>query len=98
MTQEQLAERVTTYFENQGMDKAYTYASVGRLENGKLSYTQPVLEAIADALRTDPASLLMRNPLDSDAIWSVWDRAKEGDRVKIVEIANTIIGKTGTHN
>lgn len=45
---------------------------------------------------TDPASLLMRNPTDDNAIWSVWETAKEGDRAKIVDIARTIVGKTGT--
>ena len=25
--------------------------------------------------------------------WAVWDRAKETDRQKIVDIANTIVGK-----
>lgn len=38
----------------------------------------------------------MRNPLEPEAIWSIWDVAKTGDRQKIVEIAKTIVGKTGT--
>lgn len=69
---------------------------ISRIENGETPYTQDVLEAMAEALMTDPASLLMRNPADDEAIWSIWESAKEADQRKIVDIAKTIIGKTGT--
>lgn len=75
-----------------------THVSISRIERGLQPYSQPVLEAIADALQTDPASLLIRDPTDPDAIWSVWDDASQGDRQKIVDIARTITGKTGTGN
>lgn len=65
------------------------------LENGKRGYTQETLEAIADALQTDVASLLMRDPTDPDAIWSIWDNAKPGERRMIIDIARTVT-KTGT--
>lgn len=96
LTQEQLAERMTEYFHQHGISKGYTYASVGRLETGKIGYSQIALEAAADALNTDVASLLMRDPSDPTGIWSVWDQAKVGDKLKIVEIAKTIVGKAGT--
>jgi len=72
-----------------------THASLSRIERGLQPYSQPLLEAIAEALQTEPAFLLMRNPADPDGIWSVWDRAKPGERRQIVEIAKTLI-KTGT--
>lgn len=84
LSQERLAERLET-----------SVASVSRIESGKQPYTQDYLEALAHALQTDPASLLMRNPLDQEAIWSIWDNAKEGERRMIVDIAKTIT-KTGT--
>lgn len=65
------------------------------LENGKRAYTQQTLEAVAEALQTDVASLLMRDPTDPDAIWSIWDNAKPGERQMIVDIAKTVT-KTGT--
>lgn len=65
------------------------------LERGQRAYTQQTLEALSEALQTDVASLLMRDPTDPDAIWSVWDQAKPGQRKQIVEIAKTLI-KTGT--
>jgi transcriptional regulator with XRE-family HTH domain len=87
LSQEALGERLGT-----------SGGSISRIENGQQPYTQDTLEALAEALMTDPASLLMRNPTDEDAIWSVWESAKEGDRRKIVDIAKTIVGKTGTSN
>lgn len=73
-----------------------TASHFSMLERGQRGYTQETLEAIADALQTDAASLIMRNPLDDEAIWSIWDSAKVADRQKIVAIARTITGKTGT--
>lgn len=85
LTLEQLADRIET-----------TPSHLSMLERGMRGYTQNTLEAIAEALRTDAASLLMRDPSKDDAIWSVWEHAKPGDRQKIVEIAKTITGRTGT--
>lgn len=84
LTQEQLADRLDT-----------SVASISRIETGTQPYTQDTLEALADALMTDPASLIMRNPSDPDAIWSLWERAKPGERKMIVDIARTVT-KTGT--
>jgi len=84
LTLEQLADR---------LDVTPSYLSM--LERAQRGYTQDTLEAIAEALQTDVASLLMRNPADPDAIWSVWDQAKPGEKRMIVDIAKTIV-KTGT--
>jgi transcriptional regulator with XRE-family HTH domain len=84
LTLQQLANRI-------GM----THASLSRIERGLQPYSQPLLEALADALQTEPASLLMRNPTDPEGIWSIWDQAKPGERRQIVEIARTLI-RTGT--
>lgn len=84
LTQEALAERVGT-----------THATLSRLERGKHPYGQELLERIADALRTDVASLLMRDPSDSEALWSIWEHAEAGERRMIIEIAKTVT-KTGT--
>jgi transcriptional regulator with XRE-family HTH domain len=72
LSQEQLADRLET-----------SVASISRIEKGTQPYTQDVLEALAEALNTDPASLLMRNPADPEAIWSLWDNAKPGERQMI---------------
>ena len=85
LTLEQLASRLD--------DMAPSNLSM--LERGLRGYTQDTLERIAEELQTDVASLLMRNPADSEALWTIWDQAKPGQRQQIVEIAETIT-RTGT--
>lgn len=84
LTLERLADRLGT-----------THASLSRIERGRQPYGQALLEAIAEALQTDTASLLIRNPQDPDGIWSIWDEAKPAERSMIVDIAKRVI-KTGT--
>ncbi len=72
---------------------------ISRIESGETPYTQDTLEQLAEAMGTDPASLLMRNPKDGDAIWSILENATQGQRQIITDIARTItktIAKTGT--
>lgn len=88
MTQEELAERVSAY-----LGRSYTHASVGRIENGKMPYTQPVLEAMADALGTDCASLLIRDPTQKEGIWTLWERALPAERTTIEEHAEFVVSK-----
>ncbi len=98
LTLELAAERVGDFLREHGIADGYTHATLGRLERGLVAYTQPVLEALAFVYQTDPASLLMRNPTDSEALWSIWDNAKQAEREQIVEIARTLTRKTGTGN
>lgn len=72
-----------------------SHATLSRIERGLQPYSQPLLERLAEEFQTDPASLLIRNPLDPEGIWSVWDQAKPGERRQIVEIAKTLL-KTGS--
>jgi transcriptional regulator with XRE-family HTH domain len=86
LTQDALAERLET-----------SKASISRIEAGDQAYTQDFLEACADALMTDPASLLMRMPPKDgeESIWSLWDQAKTGQRQMIEDIVRSVV-KTGT--
>lgn len=79
LSQDQLAYRV-----------GLAQATIARIERGDIAYTQPVLEAIAEALGTDPASLLMRDPTDPEAIWSLWDSASPGEKRQILEVAKAL--------
>jgi transcriptional regulator with XRE-family HTH domain len=63
LTLEQLAERI-------GM----THQNLGRIERFLVPYNQRALEALAEALRTEPASLVMRNPLQTDAPWELAEK------------------------
>lgn len=80
LTLEQLADRLEM-----------TPSHLSMLERGQRGYTQETLESLAEALTTDAASLLMRDPTDPEAIWSVWDQAKPGQRRQIIEVAKTLI-------
>lgn len=79
LTLEQLADRI-------GMKAS----ALSYLERGQSAYTQGTLEALAVELKTDAASLIMRNPKDADAIWSIWDQASEGERRTISEVVKAL--------
>lgn len=83
-TQTKLAEIIGTSVPN-----------LSRIETFQQPYTQDFLEACADALMTDPASLIMRDPTKQDAMWTIWDQAKPGQRLQIIEIAKALL-KTGS--
>lgn len=72
-----------------------SHAQLGRIERGLQPYNQELLEALALLFNTEPASLLMRDPSDPEGIWSLWDKAEQGDRKMIVDLARTVL-KTGT--
>lgn len=73
-----------------------THASLSRIERGLQDYNQSLLEFLAEYYAApDVASLLMRDPSDPDAIWSIWDQAKQGQKKTIVEVMKSIV-KTGT--
>lgn len=87
LNQDQAAERI-------GIDRS----QLSRIENGKAPYNQAFLEAAAYAYRCDPADLLMRNPLDETAIWSLVDAVRNAtiERQKqIVAVVETLL-KTGS--
>lgn len=69
--------------------------TISQIENGKQPYSQQTLEALAAALSCEPADLLVRNPLDPEGMWSLWDRAKPGERKQILAIVDAML-KTGT--
>jgi transcriptional regulator with XRE-family HTH domain len=73
-----------------------TAGNLSAMERNAQGYTQAGVEALARAYRCSPGQLLEVDPSKEDAIWKIWETAKPGDRLKIVDIAKTIIGKTGT--
>lgn len=87
LTQSQMALRVhkdrTTY---------------GRIEAGHSPYNQDFLELAAYALQCEPADLLIRNPLDKSALWSIHDQLKKADpdtRDRILAVVE-VMAKTGS--
>jgi len=81
LTQEQLAERIGS-----------THGAISQLETGRTSYTQGMLEALADALMCEPADLLMRDPSQDQMIWSLWDKLGEAEKRQAVRLIQAISG------
>lgn len=84
LTQEALAERI-----------GVTQGLISHLENNRTNYTRELLEALADGLGCEPADLLMRDPTDPEAPWSIWDTLPPLQRRQVVEIMKTL-KRTGT--
>lgn len=76
-----------------------TASSISQLETGKQGFSDTTLAALAEALSCSPADLLMRNPADEDAPWSIWDNVKKApkeQRRAIVAVVETML-KTGSN-
>lgn len=84
MTLEQAAEKA-------GM----TAGNISAMERGAQGYTQDGLESLSDAYGVPPGWLTDVDPASVSDILPIWERAKPGDRKKIVDIAETIVGKPG---
>ena len=80
LTLEQLAERV-----------GVTHGAISQLERGLTNYNQGMLEALARELNCEPGDLIMRDPTQPGAIWSIWDNASEAERVQIEAHAHAVV-------
>jgi transcriptional regulator with XRE-family HTH domain len=67
---------------------------LSRIENGKSPYAQDLLEAIADILQTEPATLIMRDPARTE-FWSIYDTLDQTQRKAVVDYADFIKRKAG---
>jgi transcriptional regulator with XRE-family HTH domain len=71
---------------------------LSKIENMKSPYSQGLLQAAAYAYQCSEADLLIRNPLNADAPWSLMDamqRAPESTRAQIRAVVETLL-KTGS--
>lgn len=84
VSQDVLADRI-------GISKA----TLSRIENLKIPYTQDFLEVCAEMLLCEPADLIMRNPLASEAVWSIWEQVPPTQRDQAIEVLKTF-RRTGT--
>jgi transcriptional regulator with XRE-family HTH domain len=79
LTLEQLASRVGS-----------TAASISRLENRRQPYSQPFLEALADALTCRPGDLISRPPGVSDALREVIDGMAPEDQAQALAVLKAL--------
>lgn len=74
-----------------------THGYLSKVERGKQPYNQELLERLAEIFRCEPVDLLIRDPSEPASIWSLWDRAKPGERRQIESVAEALMrGRTGT--
>ena len=84
LSQERLASRLDI-----------TKGALSQLERGRTGYTQPMLEGLAVALNCAPADLIMRDPLQTSSIWTIWDKVPQTERGRVIEIIETFTRKAG---
>ncbi len=96
LTLEQVAERVERLSEERANADpstraiSMTHATMSRIERGKIPYNQLLLELLAEIYRTDRASLIMRDPADSEGLWSIWEQLKPTERAQAVEVIKAL--------
>jgi transcriptional regulator with XRE-family HTH domain len=96
LTLEQAAERVERQSEAREPASplaraiSMTHATLSRIERGRLPYNQVLLELLAQVYRTDPASLLMRDPTDPEGMWSIWGQLAPVERRQAVEVLKAL--------
>lgn len=89
LTLEQLAERLHM-----------THQNLGKIERFKVPYNQVLLERLAEELRTEAASLIMRDPTATSDVWSIYERLQGIDPsgLRVIEATVDALKKTGTDN
>lgn len=60
-------------------------SSISQIETGEQGYSQETLERLAHVFNCNPGELLMRNPLDKKAPWSLADSLKPANKAKVEE-------------
>ena len=85
LTLEQVAERLDV-----------TAGALSQLERGDIGYTQPMLEALAEALNCEPSDLIVRDPGASAGIMLIWDQIPEADRAQALKVLSQF-KRTGTN-
>jgi len=79
LSQEQLAARV---------GRAISWVS--QVERGSIAYTEETLDLLAEALNCTPVDLIVRNPLDAEAPWTIWDQLKPQQQRQAIEVLKAI--------
>lgn len=81
LTLEALAERI-----------GVTAGALSQLERGETGYTQPMLEALANAMNCEPADLLIRDPNEPESPLLIWNQLKPGQKKQAIMILKTLRG------
>ena len=72
-----------------------SHSQLSRIETFKQPYNQELLEALAELYMCDVVDLLIRDPSEPEAMWTIWQNAKEGERRQIRDVAEALTRKAG---
>lgn len=72
-----------------------THATLSRIERHKLPYNQYLIELLAEIYGTDEASLIMRDPSQPEAPYSLLESLTPAQKIQAIEIIKAI-KRTGT--
>lgn len=84
LTLERLAERI-------GM----SHQNLSKIERHQVPYNQILLDLLAEELRCEARDLIVRDPTQPDAIWSIWETLSPVQRQQLTAIGETL-RSTGT--
>lgn len=73
-----------------------SHSQLSRIERGEQPYNQELMELLADLYMCDVVDLIMRDPTAPESIWTLWERAKPGERRQIETVAEALLRRTGT--
>ena len=72
-----------------------SHSQLSRIETFKQPYNEELLERLADLYACDVVDLLIRDPSDPEGMWTIWEKAKPGERQQIRDVAEALIRRTG---
>ena len=81
-----LADRI----EMTGPAESISYASIGRIENGVQPYSQPVIEALADALQCSVSDLLTVDPTKDGEVVDLLRLINERNRDQAIRVLRAL--------
>lgn len=70
-----------------------TPGALSQIERGQIQYTQGTLEGLAFVYGCEPGDLLIRNPTDPEAPWSIWEALKPAQRKQALRILKAMAGE-----
>lgn len=96
---ELLSDRVIAEGEEGDMKRlGLSQSNISRVESGKIPYNQDLLEILAEVYTTDVASLIIRNPLAPEPIWSIYDRIPVPERTRALKVFSGVVDGLKTGN
>lgn len=83
--------RLAQRLELDGPAETFSHASLGRIENGKQPYSQPILEALAAALNCSVVDLLSRNPYKEGEVIDLMSLIDDSNRDTAVRVLRALV-------